>query len=114
MTTGGAGDLSPIHRVTLLLGAAECRQLQRRPFADRQADVSFLARDVTDGRADQAEEMSLDPFACEVVRNAEDECVVRQVVTLSLREPRAVRRLVESPLEPTGYLVPQGLRSQLD
>src|SRR5437879_5661504 len=42
MTTGGAGDLSPIHRVTLLLGAAECRQLQLEAAA-RGASLAACA-----------------------------------------------------------------------
>src|SRR5207245_10573535 len=70
--------------------------------------------DVADGRADQTEEVPLDPLAREVVRDAEHEGVVRELRSLRLREPRAVRGLVEGPLEPTGYLVPQALRSQLN
>src|SRR6266567_5972368 len=62
------------------------RNLRRNPFTDRQADMAFLARDVTDGRADQAKEMTLDPLPGEVVRNAEDERIVRELRTPSFRE----------------------------
>ena len=90
------------------------RGFRRNTLADRQADVAFLSRDVTDRCADQAEEVALDPLAREVVRNCEHERVVGEVLAFGLRKPRAVRGLVERPLEPTRNLVPESLRSQLD
>ena len=74
------------------------RGFRRNTLADRQADVAFLSRDVTDRCADQAEEVALDPLAREVVRNREHERVVGEVLAFGLRKPRAVRGLVERPL----------------
>ena len=91
----------------------------RRPssehaFADAQADMSLLARDVAQRGADQPEEVALDPLPREVVGNAEDERIVRELRALGFREPRLVRRLVERSLQPTRNLAPEVFRSQLD
>ena len=58
--------------------------------------------------------MALDPLPREVIRDPEDERVVRQLRPLGLGEPRSVRGLVEGPFEPTGNLVPQTLCGQLN
>ncbi len=86
----------------------------RQRVGNGQADPPLDARRVADGGLDQADEMALDPLAREVVRDGDRERVVRQVEALGLSEPRAVRGLIECPLEPTGDFVPQGLRSQLN
>ena len=83
-------------------------------LGDAHLDRPLRAGDVADGGADQTEEMTLDPVAREIVRDAEDEDVVRELEAGGFAEPRAVRRVVESPPEPTGDLVPQGFGSQLD
>ena len=81
---------------------------------DAQLDRPLAARDVADRRADQAEEVALDPVAREIVGNAEHEPVVIEVDALRLPEPRSVGRVVQCTSEPTSYLAPQALRSQLD
>jgi hypothetical protein len=58
--------------------------------------------------------MALDPLAREVVGDAEHKRIVRELGALGLREPGAVRGLVEGPFEPTGNLAPQTLRGQLN
>ncbi len=77
-------------------------------------DPPLLAGDVAHGRADQPEEVALDPLAREVVRDADDERVVVEPAPHRVREPGAVGGAVERPLEPAGYLAPQGLCRQLD
>src|SRR5207244_7666854 len=84
------------------------------PFRDGERDAPFLARDVADRRADEAEEVPFDPLAREVVRHRENEGVVGELGPVGLGEPRSIRGLVEGPFEPTGDLVPQALRSQLN
>src|SRR5262249_39726674 len=86
----------------------------RRALEHGERDSALLAGHVADGCADQAEEVPLDPLAREVVGNAENEGVVRELGSLGLGEPGAVRGLVEGPLEPTGNLVPKTLRGQLN
>ena len=54
------------------------------------------------GGADQPQEVALDPLAREVVRDGDGERVVGELDTLGFGEPRAVRGVVERPLEPTG------------
>jgi len=102
----------------LALGAlrrlGRCRRWIGRQVGDRQADPPLDAGCITDGGLDQADEVTLDPLAREVVRDRDRERVVGQLETLGLGEPRAVRGLIECPLEPTGDFVPQGLRSQLN
>src|SRR5262249_31323791 len=90
------------------------RRVDRPPLGDRQRHAPLLAGDVANGSTDQTEEVPFDPLAREVVRNAEDERVVGELDALRLGEPGAVRRLVEGSLEPTGNLVPETLRGQLD
>ncbi len=94
------------------VGAGATRRSAAR--SDRRARPALRAGRVAHGRADQVEEVALDPLAREVVRDAEHERVVgRARDRVDLAEPGAVRRLVERPLEPTGDLVPEALRSQL-
>src|SRR5689334_5400566 len=90
------------------------RRVHGHAFEDRERNTPLLARDVADGRADQAEEVPLDPLAGEVVRDAEDEGVVGELCALRLGEPGSVRGLVEGPFEPTGNLAPKTLRGQLN
>ena len=87
---------------------------RRRALGDAQLDGPLLAGDVADGRADQAEEVPLDPVACEIVGNGEDEPLTVQLEAVCLPEPGSVRGVVECPSEPTGNFTPQALRSQLD
>ena len=84
------------------------------PSATRSSSGPLLAGDVADGRADQAEEVPLDPVAREIVGNGEDEPLTVQLEAVRLPEPGAVRGVVECPSEPTGDFTPQALRSQLD
>ncbi len=65
-------------------------------------------------RADQAEEVPLDPLAREVVRNREGEGVVGELRAFRVGEPGAEGRFVESPPEPLRDFVPHPVRSQLD
>ena len=81
---------------------------------DGQLYAALLAGCVADRGADQLEEMALDPLAREVVRDGEDERVVRHFEPLDLAEPRAVGGFVEGALQPTGDLGPEALRSQLN
>ena len=46
---------------------------------DGQPHAALVTRCVLDGRADQAEEVTLDPLACEVVRDAQRERVVGEL-----------------------------------
>src|SRR5262249_47981757 len=73
-----------------------------------------LAVDLGNRGADQAEEMTLDPLACEIVRDGEDELLVRDRGGSNLRKPGGEGVLVERLSEPTRNLVPDPIRSQLD
>ena len=83
-------------------------------LGDGQLDPALLAGCIADCRADQLEEVPLDPLACEVVRDGEDERVVRDLRPLDLAEPRPVGGVVERPFEAPCYLGPEGLCSQLN
>src|SRR2546422_559551 len=58
--------------------------------------------------------MPFDPLTREPVGHADHESVVRELGAAGACEPRAIRRGVERPLEPTGDFRPQTLRSQLE
>ena len=73
-----------------------------------------LARDLTDRGADQVEEVTVDPVAREVVRDAEDELALGETRRPYLVEPGRVRLVVEGLPEPTRDVVPDSFRSQLD
>src|SRR5207248_10931769 len=83
-------------------------------LVDGELDAALVPGDVAKRRVDQAQEMALDPLTSEVVRYSDDERVVAHLAPLRLAEPRPVRGLVECPLEPSCYLGPQTLGSQLD
>jgi hypothetical protein len=108
---GVGGPGSDLPRLRLGGGAGD---IHRHALEHGEPDAPLLARHVADRRADQAEEMPLDPLAREVVRNTEDEGVIRELGALGLGEPGAVRGLVEGPFEPTGNLVPKTLSGQLN
>ena len=88
-------------------------RVRARPTT-RSWTSTLPAGHVADRRVDQAEEVPLDPVAGEIVRDADDERVVRGIEAGGFAEPGAVRRVVEGPSEPTGDFAPQALRSQLD
>src|SRR6266487_4723 len=73
-----------------------------------------VAGDLRQRGADQTEEMTLDPLAREVVRNAEDELGVGDFGGVDLCKPGRKGVLVERLSEPTRNLVPDAFRSQLD
>src|SRR5438093_840936 len=81
---------------------------------DSEVDARLAPDHVTNRSLDQPEKVPFDPLAGEVVRHRDREVAVTELEAASLREPRAVRRLVEGPSEPTGDLVPQALSRQLD
>ena len=64
-------------------------------------------------RADQVEEVPLDPLAREVVRDGEDEGVVVEIGAVDLAEPGRVGRLVQRFAQPGRNVVPEGVRRQL-
>ena len=82
--------------------------------ATGERNPPLVAGGVPHSRGDQAEEMPLDPLAREAVGDVDDERFVRQLGAAGTGEPRAVRRGVQGPFEPTGDFRPQGLRSQLE
>src|SRR6266545_4098576 len=79
-----------------------------------QLHAALVPGRVAHGCLDQPEEVTLDPLAGEVVGDAEDEVVVRELLTVNVREPRPVCGFVERLLESTGNLGPGALRRQLD
>ena len=104
-------------------GATRAAPGPRRPAALRrrlgparhlELDPAGDAGDVPDGRADQLEEVALDPVAREIVRDGEDESALVEGDARRVGEPGVVRRVVEGAPEPTGNVTPQALRSQLD
>ena len=66
------------------------------------------------GCADQVEEVTLDPFAREVVRDAESKGLVVDADTADFPEPGGVGRLVEGLSKPGGDVMPEVVRTQLD
>ncbi len=91
-----------------LLGVGGCqRVVDYEPY-----DHAIATGGVSHRRADEVEEVALDPLAGEVVRHGEHERVTF-FGGAHLAEPCAVRRVVESPPEPTGDLIPQRPGGQL-
>src|SRR6476620_11182010 len=72
------------------------------------------AGDVAHGRADQAEEVPLDPVARELARHGEDERLVLELQAVDVTEPLGVRPCAERLLEPPRDLLPKVLPRQLD
>jgi hypothetical protein len=87
---------------------------RRLRIDDRDVNVAFLAERVANRRLDQPAEVGLDPLAREIVRDGEDERVVVQGLAARLTEPGAVGAFVESLLQTTGNVGPQGVRTQLE
>jgi hypothetical protein len=85
-----------------------------RELGDPQLERPLGAGHVADRGPDQAAEVALDPVAGEVVRNAEDEAVVRELEARDLPEPGPVGRVVEGTPEPSGDFAPQAFSRQLN
>ena len=77
--------------------------------SDREPHVPLVARRILHSRCDQAEEVSLDPFAGEIVRNGKGEGLVGELHADGFCEPRPEGRLVERPPQTTRNFVPQTL-----
>ena len=91
------------------------RRLRRRGGLDHpEPHLPFPAGGVPDGRADQVEEVALDPLAREVVRDREHEPLAVQFFAVDFAEPGRVSGVVERFTEPGGDVVPEVLRRQLD
>ena len=91
--------------------AARRRDDARAGLGDGQLDPALLAGGVADGRADQLEEVPLDPFACEVVGHGEHERVVRDLhPSTSPNHVRYVESL-SAPLSRPATSVQSSLRS---
>ena len=103
-----------LRRRAAAVPSGSMRELGSGRLGDPQLDRPLVAGDVADRRADQAEEVALDPVAREIVRDAEHEAVTRELEALCLAEPGSVGRVVQCTSEPTGDFAPQALRSQLD
>src|SRR5579884_3218751 len=69
---------------------------------------------VTDGCAEQIQEVPLDPLAGEVVRHGQHEPLGVDVRAVDLAEPGRVGGVVERLAEPSRDVVPEVLRRQLD
>ena len=82
-------------------------------LANGQGDADVASEGIAGSRLDEAEEMPLDPFAGEVVRDDERERVVGQVTRGRISEPRRVCRFVECLLKPARDVVPQAFGSRL-
>src|SRR2546423_14443753 len=90
--------------------------LRRRVATSRNSKLeSALATDdVANCRADQAEEVALDPVARELARDDEHEGVAAEREAADIAEPLAVRPVAERVLESPRDLLPEVLCRQLD
>jgi hypothetical protein len=82
-------------------------------FDHLQLDPERLAGRVLHGRADQVEEVTLDPLAREPVRDAYREGLLGEREAAGLAEPGRVGRVVQRLAEPGGNIVPEAFRRQL-
>ena len=83
-------------------------------LGDPELERALVADDVAHCRADQAEEVALDPVARELARDGEHERLAVELEAADLTEPLAVRPVAERLLEPPGDLLPKVLCRQLD
>src|SRR5439155_21453363 len=81
---------------------------------DLELERAVAAEDVAHCRADEAEEVALDPIARELARHDEDERVAVEPETVDVTEPLAVRPVAERLFQPTGDPLPVVLCMQLD
>jgi large subunit ribosomal protein L34 len=83
-------------------------------LANCELDSALVTGGVTNCRVDQAEEVTFDPLAREIVRHAEGERLFRQAYARGVGEPRPVGRLVERAPQSLRNFGPQVLcREQL-
>ena len=85
-----------------------------RALPHLELEHALAAEDVAHGRADEAEEVALDPIARELARNDEHERVVVELETADVAEPLAVCPVAEGLFEPPGDFLPEVLCRQLD
>ena len=85
---------------------------RQRVVDDQPDDHAIATGSVSHRCSDEVQEVALDPLAGEVVRHREHERVTF-LGRPHFAEPGSVRRVVQSPPEPTGDLIPQRPGGQL-
>jgi len=108
----GLLDRQRAHRCGDRLGGR--RRGRHALLVDVEPDAQAGAAAVADGRADQVEEVALDPLAREFVRDGDDEGVAVELEARDLGEPGGVGLVVECSPQSSRDVVPEALRRQLD
>ncbi len=81
---------------------------------DAHLDAQGPAAGIASAGAEQVEEVTLDPFAREIVGNTDDKRVAVELSAGDAAEPGLERGVVECLAQAGRYIVPKRLRRQLD
>ncbi len=107
--------LRAAHDATPAPAPARRRGLARRGLllANGQRDADVASQRIPGRRLQETEEVTLDPFPGEVVRDDDRERVVTELATARCPEPGGVGRLVERLAESLGNVFPEARRALL-